>query len=91
MSLDAGSDVFKKISSFYRALCLCICLVCVFGLFGILAFGMRENLEGTLGASLIPIGILYICVPIVRSGYPPRFLMWTLEREEIELVRDESD
>ncbi|MCE9687666.1 hypothetical protein LZP73_15870 [Shewanella sp. AS16] len=81
MSYFIEKNQVQKIKTFYRVFCFFICLCSLLGLFGALAFGTRENLVGGLVAALVPALLLYICLPIVFSGYPPKFLMWTLGKK----------
>ncbi len=81
MNYYVDKSQVKKIKTFYRVLSLFVSLCALLALFSILAFGMKESLVGGLTASLVPIVFLYVCVPIVFSGYPPKFLMWTLGKK----------
>lgn len=81
MSYFVEKNQVKKIKTFYRVFCFLICLCSLLGLLGALAFGVKENLVSGLAAALVPVLLLYICLPIVFTGYPPNFLMWTLGKK----------
>ncbi len=72
---------FKKIRTSYRAFSFFICIILLVCLVGILAFGLKDNLFASISASLILILMLFVLVPIVKNGYPPKVLLWTLDRE----------
>lgn len=71
----------ERLSPLFRALCGIICLVCIVALIGVLLFAFRESIAFSLLASFMLIFLLYLCASIVFSGYPPRFLLWTLNRK----------
>ena len=70
------SDV-RKIGAGYRFLSFFISLCCVMALMGVIAYGRDEGVTiGIVLISLAPLLLLYVFVPIVVSGYPPRILLW---------------
>lgn len=79
MSFVVEKIQVKKIKGTYRAFCFFICICSVIGFFGALTFGTKESLIGGLAASIVPLILMYVCVPIAFKGYPPKILMWTLE------------
>lgn len=68
----------QPIKMVYRVLCSFVCFFSMIALFGALAFGAQEHLVGGIAASLVPLALLYVGLPIVLGGYPPKILMWTL-------------
>lgn len=78
MSNLIDKNQVKKLKTSYRVFSFFICFCSVIALFGVLTFGTQENLVGGLLAALVPLTLLYLCVPIVFTGYPPRTLMWTM-------------
>ena len=77
-------DQVKKIGTLYRALSffIAICsLLAIVGIAGILIFEETEEITaGIIIISLMPVISLYICTPIAFTGYPPRFLFWTMDK-----------
>ena len=78
MSYLVDKNQVKRIKGTYRVFCSFICICSLIGLFGALVFGTQDSLLSGLAAALVPLVLLYVCVPIVFSGYPPKILMWTL-------------
>lgn len=73
----------QKISAGYRILCFFVALLCFIALMGVLAFGRDEGVSiGIVLVSLAPVLLLYIFVPIIFTGYPPRLLRWALGKKE---------
>ncbi|MCU7951914.1 MAG: hypothetical protein KZQ64_00640 [gamma proteobacterium symbiont of Bathyaustriella thionipta] len=81
MSFLVNKNKVKKIKTTYRVFCFFISFFSLIGLFGALTFGIQDNVVGGLTASLVPIVLLYVCLPIVFVGYPPKILMWTLGKK----------
>jgi len=69
----------KKVKAFYRGLSFFICLILLMCIAGLLVFGFKENLFSTLGILAPLLFMLYVLVPIVVWGYPPKFLLWVLD------------
>ena len=69
----------KKVKVFYRVLCFFISFLSLIALFGAIFFGIKDSLIGGLVASLVPLGLIYVCVPILLVGYPPRPLLWIIK------------
>ena len=71
----------KKINCFYRSTCGIVSICSIIALLGSLFFGFKDSiLVGALGAS-VSIFMLYICIPILFTGYPPKFLYWTMDKK----------
>lgn len=82
MSLQIDKCEVKPIRTTYRVLCFFVCFFALIALFGSLVFGTQEHLAGGIAASLVPLALLYVGLPIVLFGYPPKILMWTLDKTE---------
>lgn len=78
MSFSIDKSDVKKIKGTYRVFSLFICVILLICLAGTFAFGAKENLLAAIGVSMIFLLMLYVLIPIVARGYPPKFLMWTL-------------
>ncbi len=74
----------KKIGTFYRALSffIAICsLLSIATIAGIVIFEETEEVTiGIIIISLMPVITLYICTPIAFTGYPPKFLFWSMDK-----------
>lgn len=72
----------EKLSPLFRVLCGIICLMCVVALIGVLFFAFRESVAFSLFVAFVLLFILYVCASIAFSGYPPGFLLWTLDKKK---------
>ena len=70
----------KKLKPFYRVFCFFISICSFIGLLGAITFGAKESPLGALLASLVPLTLLYVCVPVIFTGYPPKRLQWTMSK-----------
>lgn len=76
-------DKVQKVGVGYRVLCVFLALLCLVALIGALAFGREEGISISFAlVSLAPVLLLYIFLPIIFTGYPPRILRWTLGKKE---------
>jgi hypothetical protein len=77
--MNGFSDT-SKIKISYRVACFFICIFSIIGLLGALAFGTQDGFWRGLLMAAVPLLLLTVCSPIALSGYPPKFLMWILDR-----------
>ena len=73
----------KKLTVGYRILACFISICCLLAILGIIVFGLDEELTiARIAMCLMPVVLLYMSIPIVFTGYPPKFLFWTMGRKE---------
>jgi len=80
MNLSIDKSDVKKIKISYRVFCFFICIILLICLVGTFVFGAKENLLAAIGMSLVFLLMLYVFLPIAITGYPPKMLMWTLDK-----------
>ena len=76
------SDV-KKTGVACRALSFFISLCAAVGLAGVAAFGFEDGITpDILFVASVPLLLLYVCLPIFLSGYPPKALLWMSDKDQ---------
>ncbi len=71
----------SKIGAGYRILCFFGAFIAIIGLMGAAAFGRNEGISmSIILVCLGPALLLYIFIPIIFTGYPPRLLRWAQDR-----------
>ncbi|MGO0309657.1 hypothetical protein ACTL6P_24275 [Endozoicomonas acroporae] len=72
----------RKISTGYRILAFFITFSGLLALASALLYGMDEELSiGFLLMFIVPTLLIYIFGLITFTGYPPKVLLWTLEKK----------
>lgn len=80
MAIDR--NMLEKLSPLMRTLCAIICLASIAAAVSAVAFGLRESVAFVSIALIVASVFLYVCAPIVVSGYPPKLLLWTMDRKK---------
>ena len=75
------NDDTVKLGMGYRVLSSLISICSLLAIFSILLFGREESVTiASVAISLMPVVLLYICVPIVITGRPPKLFRWAARR-----------
>ncbi|GAA5442868.1 hypothetical protein Misp06_01043 [Microbulbifer sp. NBRC 101763] len=83
MSNFIGKDQVNKLTAGYRILSFFISVFCLLAVLSILFFGRDEEITVPfLIISAMPVVLLYVCIPIVFTGYPPKLLRWAMGKKE---------
>lgn len=72
----------KKLNIFYRVLCMILFMLSIILILSSFLMAFKGSYLAGLVSFFISTLMLYVCTPIAFKGYPPKFLYWTMNKND---------